>query len=519
MNLHVRIVLAVLVVGAVLIGIVRFVVPILSDSQQRETSDARGTKGRMVIGVDNWIGYFPLCSGEMRKRMRRSGYVLVCEDDQANYPERMRRLRKGDIQLAVATVDSYVLNGAAERYPGAVVAVIDESKGGDAMLAWGDRVDSLDALKQASSNLKVAFTPQSPSEHLLKSIAVHFDIPVLRQRHGDWRVESDGSEAALKALLDKQVDVAVLWEPDVNRALETKGIVKLMGSEDTRRLIVDILIVNREYSQDNPDAVKTLLVQYFRTLKYYRDNDDKLVSEVADSTDVSEKQAEAMLEGVSWTGLTDNALFWYGLGGFGSGSEEGLVDTIEGVVEVLVDNGDLKRNPIPDEDPYRLTNSSFIELLYQKGSSFAEKAGTSGPGDQAPAFSALSAKQWQKLREVGTLKIRPILYQSGTSDLTYEGKTELDRAVKYLEHYPNFRVVVKGHTGLRGDKAQNRILSQERADAVKRYLDVTHDIQPNRLRSIGSGSDKPLPRLPGESNRAYGYRLPRVELVLVADDY
>ena len=187
----------------------------------------------------------------------------------------------------------------------------------------------------------------------------------------------------------------------------------------------------------------------------------------------------------------------------------------------MLDNGDLRRNPIPDEDPYRLTNSAFVESLYKgTGSSpFGGASSASAAGTQVPEFAALSAKQWAMLREVGTLKIRPIVYQSGTSELTYESKLELDRAVKHLAHYPKFRVLIKGHTGLRGDKDQNRLLSQERAEAVQRYLQITHDIQPNRLRPVGYGADQPLPQQPGESDRAYGYRLPRVELVLVADNY
>ena len=42
-------------------------------------------------------------------------------------------------------------------------------------------------------------------------------------------------------------------------------------------------------------------------------------------------------------------------------------------------------------------------------------------------------------------------------------------------------------------------------------------MDPNRLRIVGYGSEKPLPRLPDESERAYGYRLPRVELSLVSE--
>ena len=86
-----------------------------------------------------------------------------------------------------------------------------------------------------------------------------------------------------------------------------------------------------------------------------------------------------------------------------------------------------------------------------------------------------------------------------------------------LSHYPNFRVVIKGHTGLRGDPEENQLLSQERAESVARYLGVTYNVDSNRLRIVGLGSKLPLPQLPGESERAYSYRLPRVELALVAE--
>jgi len=77
---------------------------------------------------------------------------------------------------------------------------------------------------------------------------------------------------------------------------------------------------------------------------------------------------------------------------------------------------------------------------------------------------------------------------------------------------------VKGHSGISGDPRANLQLSQERADAVARYLTVTYGIDPNRMRIIGYGSTRPLPRLPGESDRAYGYRLPRVEVTLAAEN-
>ena len=194
-------------------------------------------------------------------------------------------------------------------------------------------------------------------------------------------------------------------------------------------------------------------------------------------------------------------------------------------MQILVDNKDFRDHPIPDEDPYRLMNSSFVGALFLEG--LAEPFTAGGPlspptvakDSLEKSFPALTAAGWEKLREVGTLKVRPITFQSGTSQLSLEGKTELDKAVRNLKHYPNYRVIVKGHTGRRGDPEANRKLSRERADAVTRYLTVTYGIDVNRLQVVGMGADSPLPRHSGATDRAYSYRLPRVELYLVGEVY
>ncbi len=527
MSSHVKIVTGLIIVGVLVILGMKFVLPMIQDKTQKATSDARSTKGTVTLALDNWVGYFPLGSQEMKKRMRRSGYILECINDGADYAERMRKIKKGEYQFAVATVDSYVLNGAVENFPATIIGVLDESSGGDAVLAWKDRVKDVDSLKR-EQGAKVAYTPGSPSEHLLKSMAVHFDIPSLRDRSGNWKTHTEGSEQALKKLLAKDVDVAVLWEPDVSRALE-KGqgeIVKLLGTEDTEKLIVDVLLVNREFARDQPEVVKVLLSNYFRTLKYFRDNPDDLMESIVDDTDLDKKKVATMLKGVKWVNLADNNQSWFGNSSFGAIPEEGLIDTIEAVVQILRDAGDFAENPLPDKDPYRITNSQFVAELHQEGLSAGQfkKAGElkvpdgpEGSGSLERPFAQLADPQWERLREIGTLKVRPIVFQSGTSELTYNGKQELDKAVEYLRHYPNFRVVIKGHTGLSGDAKANRQLSQARADAVKRYLQVTYSINENRLRSVGYGSEQPLPRQQGEAKRAYSYRLPRVELFLASE--
>jgi DNA-binding transcriptional LysR family regulator len=247
---------ALLIVIVVVIGAVgaKLILPYFESSRQRATTDATKTKGKIVVALDNWVGYFILRSPEMKSALRRPGYTLVCEDDQAAYGQRMDRLKAGEIDFAVATVDSFILNAAPRGYPGAIVMVIDESKGGDAIVARRERVASLDALK-GRSDVRVAFTPDSPSHHLAKAAADHFSVPELLPQ-GKLRLQTNGSQQALKKLLSGQTDIAICWEPDVSRALADKGIVKLLGTEDTERLIVDILVAGRRTLQKKPEVVQ-----------------------------------------------------------------------------------------------------------------------------------------------------------------------------------------------------------------------------------------------------------------------
>ncbi len=516
---HIRIGIALFVLGILAIAAYYFALPLLEDLRQRATSDAGETRKELVVGMDNWVGYYPLCSNRMKRVLRDGGIRLQCDNDNANYPERMTRLRSGELDLAVATVDSYLLNGAPEKFPGTIVAVIDESKGGDAIIGRAD-LGGIDGLRE-TQGLQIAFTPGSPSEHLLKAIGTHFDIPELRNRSGSWRVETDGSEEALRQLQAGEVDVAVLWEPDVSRALARPGLTKVLGTEDTHRLIVDVLLASRELAGDDKQTLREVLSAYFKTLKYYRDNPDELRDEIAAANRVEANQADAMLAGVAWVNLHDNARVWYGVSGKDGLGHQGLVDSIDATLQILTDSGDFTSNPLPDQDPYRVIYSEPVEWLYNNGvfSTFGTQTPKAEADSLTRAFDALPDASWSQLREIGTLKVRPITFQSGTAQLTLDGKKELDKAANNLRHYPNFRMVIEGHTGSRGDAAANLELSEERAEAVARYLGITYDVDENRVRAIGKGASEPLARRPGESSRAYNYRLPRVEIFLVAEVY
>lgn len=514
--------IALLLVGLIVLMGLYLLTPIFKDKEQKATSDAQNTKGKIVIALDNWFGYFPIQSPEMKKEMRRNGWVINVVDDKADYATRMKQLQDGKIQFAVATVDSYILNAADLNFPGSIVMVIDESKGGDAILSLKDKVNSIDELK-GNTNLRVGYTPLSPSHHLLKATSYHFSVPELLPA-GDQLIETNGSEEALKKLLSGKVDVAVLWEPDVTRALSDSNVVKLLGTEDTEKLIVDVLLVNREFLKDYPGTVKQFLSSYFRVLKRYTDDSELLIKHSMDETGLTKDKVESMMKGVNWVNLTDNCEKWFGISSPGSYSDEGLISTIESSVDILINNGDFSTNPIPNSDPYRLTYSSILEDLYVSGISgfLAGKMGDNSAevvNSIESRFLKLPDSAWSNLKEVGTLKVDPIIFQSGATELDLFAKEVIDKAVSNLKHYPNFRVIVKGHTGARGDEKANIILSQERADSVTRYIQVTYNVDENRIKSVGFGGNKLLGKNPDESKRSWEQRLSRVEIVLVREEF
>jgi outer membrane protein OmpA-like peptidoglycan-associated protein/ABC-type nitrate/sulfonate/bicarbonate transport system substrate-binding protein len=497
--------------------------PVLQARTQQQTSDAKDLKGKIRLALDDWVGYYPLDSGRMRKFMRSEGYALEVTNDGGDYPTRMRQLRDGKLDFAVVTVDSYILNAAAVDFPATIIAILDESRGGDAMVAYKSAFPNLDAFK-SGKNLIVAYTPGSPSHHLLKSMATHFNAPALKNLDKSQRVETKDSQEALKLFAEGKVPVAILWEPNVSKALSLPGAVKILGTESTSRLIVDILVVSRDFAAKNPEQVDLFLRTYFRVLKYYNDNPEDLRKDLAAQLKTDRDSVEKMLSGVAWVNLSDNCQEWFGVNGPGQISEQGLVDTVGSTVSILIESGDFKEDPLPDKDPYRIVNSSFIQSIYATGlrNGFATIGGTAvaaaAVGIDRP-FKALTEGQWKALRSVGSIRIEPISFRTGLSSLEVPEKEKLDAMVNRLKHYPTFRILVGGHTSAQGDSEANLALSQERADAVSRYLSVSYNVDQNRIRSVGYGGSKPLPKESNESDRAYNFRLPRVEISLLAESY
>jgi outer membrane protein OmpA-like peptidoglycan-associated protein/ABC-type nitrate/sulfonate/bicarbonate transport system substrate-binding protein len=502
--------LLLVLLGAIGIGAWYYLAPMLFEEQRRRTSDAPAQTQEIRIGGDNYLGYWFITSPELRKQAARRGLNVQLTDDGGAYADRLAKFAARDYDAIVLPVNSYLQHGAAHRYPGVIVASVAESRGADGIVAFGDRLPSGKVNDLNDPGLRVVYTAESPSAFLLDLTIADFDLDQLRGRR-DWRVEVGGSREVYQRAAQNQGDVFVLWEPDLSRALKLPGMRPVWGSANFSGYIVDVFVFRRDFLESKRGAVLDFLDLYFRVLALYANNRERLIQEMAQSTALKEAEIEDMLAKIDWFDLDENCRLQFGIAGsLGGAGTEGVINTIIACTDVLRRTAQIERDPLGG-NPYLITNSTVLEELAKRrvASPFQSKSG-------APQFPPLGADGWARLPEVGTFRVEPITFQAWNNLLTAEGKETVDRIAQLLLHnYPDYRVVVRGHTAPGGEEAENEKLSLERAEAVVQYLKAVHAIEPNRLHAEGVGSKSPAPRKPQESERAYQYRLARVEFVAV----
>jgi outer membrane protein OmpA-like peptidoglycan-associated protein/tetratricopeptide (TPR) repeat protein len=104
-----------------------------------------------------------------------------------------------------------------------------------------------------------------------------------------------------------------------------------------------------------------------------------------------------------------------------------------------------------------------------------------------------------------TFTIADIYFRTDSYELTERSKTILNGFAAYLNANENLQLAINGHTDDVGDNEKNRILSQNRSDAVKQFL-IEKGVSINRLKAVGYGESKPKVPNTSESNRAKNRR-------------
>ncbi|HTO79949.1 MAG TPA: OmpA family protein [Methylocystis sp.] len=127
---------------------------------------------------------------------------------------------------------------------------------------------------------------------------------------------------------------------------------------------------------------------------------------------------------------------------------------------------------------------------------YLAKLPAAGPLELPACQAALNATQ--------TVSKAP--FASGSAEITRAAAGSLDALTSILRRCPDARVEIAGHTDNVGDEASNQALSQQRAEAIRRYL-MLKGVPAARLSAVGYGSKQPIAQNDDEAGRADNRRI------------
>lgn len=310
------------------------------------------------------------------------------------------------------------------------------------------------------------------------------------------------------------VQGVVTWTPgDVNVATKKGGLVSIVSTKEYRAQMPNVIIGHRKWMAANRDIVKGMLKSIFEAgdqiksdrnaLKkaagisalVYNEADADYWAKYFDVVVEKDKQGlDVELGGSSVNNLADN-LQTFGL-------VEGSSNLFGATYEVFAN---VVKSQYPDMLPTWYPLAQILDTSYIK-----EIAAASAPATAAdlPKFEPTA-----KVKQVISRRSWSIEFESGRSAFTRSADSVLSELLNDLLIAGGTLVEVHGHTDNLGSVEKNMMLSEERAFAVKSWLERSSpaNFPQGRVKVFAHGQAEPL-----ESNATAAGKAKnrRVEIVL-----
>lgn len=145
-------------------------------------------------------------------------------------------------------------------------------------------------------------------------------------------------------------------------------------------------------------------------------------------------------------------------------------------------------------------------------------------GEEIQDLSKTAQDALDRAIAAGKLAEGKFLYETVLSDdkvrfgfeqatLSEEARAELDQFAQQLkEQNDNVYIEIQGHTDSSGPEEYNLILGEERAESVRRYLSLEHDVPLHRMATISYGEGAPVADNSTREGRAQNRRVALVVL-------
>ena len=433
-------------------------------------------RSQINLHLDSFSGYAVIRSDTFSQELAQRGIRLNLHDDGADYAARLRALQSGDAHFAVFTIDALIKTSAElGELPATIVALVDETTGADAVVAYKSQIPNVDALNSADT--RFVLTPNSPSETLARVVMSRFQLNELTE--SPFLEARDASDVFDRYKRAKPTEkfAYVLWEPYVSQMLKNPQMHVVIDSSHFPSTIVDVIVANRDFVLKNPEVVKEVVESYLSSVYHYRDRQDmiRLVTQDAKATGspLADEEASKLVAGIWWKNTQENLAHTGHLMGKPLPHIE---DIIANITNVLASTGAIASDPTEGNPNYLYYAKVFEELR-------DFHPGTDQEDVRSIELPALDDRDWEALTEVGTARVPSLVFARGTDRLTERSRSVLDELAGKLTT-TRFYVLIRGNASTVGDLEQNKLLAERRAQAAHEYL-LEKGVDSNRIRASG----------------------------------
>lgn len=268
------------------------------------------------IGTNVWPGYEPLYLARGLGFLGEDDFRLV---EYSNSSEVIRNFRNGAIDAAALTLDEVLLlaqNGVGCR----VVMVMDISHGGDVIIGRPG-VESLEDLRGGRVGVE---------NTALGAFVLARALEISGQTATSMDVVSATVDRHEDLFRSQAVDAVVTFEPVRSRLLAAGGSL-LFDSTQIPGEIVDVLIVDPHYLEQNPEKVRKLATEWFRALAHMEEHPSDAWQRIAERLNITPDEVPASFAGLRLPNREENRRM---LGA--AEAEPELMRTAEYVAEIMI---------------------------------------------------------------------------------------------------------------------------------------------------------------------------------------
>jgi outer membrane protein OmpA-like peptidoglycan-associated protein len=460
-----------------------------------------GSKGNpLKVSIVSFHGYAPAILANGKSLTTQPGSIyernglsveFIIQDD---IPTLTTIFESGTAQCAWRTSDFWAQeqpNLRNSKHDGRAVMVVDNTQGGDAIIAKDPAIRSVEDLADKT----VALLQYTPS-HGLAIDAIDSSSLTARKKSSVKFVYVNAEEgtAGVRATLEGgNVDAIALWDPDLSLALKNvKGAHVVYSTKTATNLIYDVMVCDKRFldAAANTQAFQAFVGGWLEGVDAARAAPDDAVDALVKTQeffgllakDQGRDFIKSLFTNLVWTNLEDNARILGRAGG--TNQYERVYARFD---EIYRQAGALANPASPVISPQESFDYRFIDALLVKNQKAKEAAAK-------PEFTFSASERQEAVRKPAAVT-KPVIvsFASGSAALNKRGEKTIDtEMVPFIENNGSAYFTVSGNTDSTGARDTNMKLSLARAQAVVDYLVGQWEFDRNRFQVVGNGPDNPI---------------------------